>query len=110
LRQVAASRNTRSGQLAGNGFEVHRWSCRIVRHVGSARDDAELGLLIEVAQRLSADDAQRELNLGMTPENRFGPYGSTTRRWIVHRRCGCARSAGAGGAAAGDQKLQRVAL
>lgn len=40
---------------------------RIVRHVGSARDEAELGLLIEEAQRLLADDAQRELDLGITP-------------------------------------------
>ena len=41
---------------------------RIVRHVGSARDDAELGLLMEQARRLLADDAQRELDLGITPK------------------------------------------
>lgn len=41
---------------------------RIIRHVGSARDDAELGLLVEEARRLLADDAQRELDLGITPK------------------------------------------
>jgi hypothetical protein len=40
---------------------------RIVRHVGSARDEAELGLLIAEARRLLADDAQGELDLGITP-------------------------------------------
>lgn len=34
---------------------------RIVRHLGSARDEAELGLLVEEAQQLLADDAQCEL-------------------------------------------------
>jgi hypothetical protein len=41
---------------------------RIVRHVGSARDEAELGLLVEEARRLLADDTQRELDLGITPK------------------------------------------
>jgi hypothetical protein len=41
---------------------------RIVRHVGSARDEAELGLLVEEARRLIADDAQHELDLGITPK------------------------------------------
>ncbi len=41
---------------------------RIVRHVGSARDEAELGLLVEEARRLLADYAQRELDLGITPK------------------------------------------
>lgn len=36
--------------------------------MGSARDDAELGLLVEEARRLLADDAQRELDLGITPK------------------------------------------
>lgn len=40
---------------------------RIVRHVGSARDEAELGLLIEEANRLLADDRQSVLDLGITP-------------------------------------------
>ena len=40
---------------------------RIVRHVGSARDEAELGLLIEEANRLLVDDEQGVLELGITP-------------------------------------------
>jgi hypothetical protein len=40
---------------------------RIVRHVGSARNEAELGLLIEEAHRLLADDQQGVLDLGITP-------------------------------------------
>jgi len=31
---------------------------RIVRHLGSAHDEAELGLLIEHAQQLFIDDSQ----------------------------------------------------
>lgn len=40
---------------------------RIVRHVGSARDEADLGLLMEEAHRLLADDTQGVLDLGLTP-------------------------------------------
>jgi hypothetical protein len=40
---------------------------RIVRHVGSARDEAELGLLMEEAHRLLADDRQGVLDLGISP-------------------------------------------
>lgn len=40
---------------------------RIVRHVGSARDEAELGLLVEEARRLLTDDRQGMLDLGITP-------------------------------------------
>jgi hypothetical protein len=43
---------------------------RIVRHVGSARDQAELGLLMEEAQRLLEDDRQGVLDLGITPQAR----------------------------------------
>jgi hypothetical protein len=43
---------------------------RIVRHVGSARDEAELGLLMEKAQRLLEDDQQGVLDLGITPQAR----------------------------------------
>ncbi len=39
---------------------------RIVRHVGSAHDEAELGLLVEEARRLLSDDAQGVLDLGIT--------------------------------------------
>jgi hypothetical protein len=40
---------------------------RIVRHVGSARDEAELGLLLEQARRLLEDDRQGVLDLGIAP-------------------------------------------
>lgn len=59
---------TASGATAVQIAESVDGRRRIVRHVGSARDEAELGLLIEQAQRLLADDAQRELDLGITPK------------------------------------------
>jgi hypothetical protein len=40
---------------------------RIVRHVGSARDEGELGLLIDQARQLLVDDRQGVLDLGITP-------------------------------------------
>ena len=58
---------TASGATA---VQIAEWSGgrrRIVRHVGSARDEAELGLLIEQAHRLLEDDGQGVLNLGLTP-------------------------------------------
>ena len=57
---------TASGSTAVQIAESVGGRRRIVRHVGSARDDAELGLLIEAAQRLLADDTQGELDLGIT--------------------------------------------
>ena len=59
---------TASGATAVQIAESVDGRRRIVRHVGSARDAAELGLLIEQARRLLADDAQRELDLGITPK------------------------------------------
>ncbi|BBY58942.1 IS1634 family transposase [Mycolicibacterium sarraceniae] len=59
---------TASGATAVQIAEFVDGRRRIVRHVGSARDDAELGLLIEQARRLLTDDAQRELDLGITPK------------------------------------------
>jgi len=41
-----------------------------VRHVGSAHDEAELGLLMEEAHRLLEDDRQGVLDLGITPQAR----------------------------------------
>ncbi len=38
--------------------------------MGSARDEAELGLLMEEAQRLLEDDRQGVLDLGITPQAR----------------------------------------
>ncbi|HUO38739.1 MAG TPA: IS1634 family transposase [Mycobacterium sp.] len=59
---------TASGATAVQIAESVNGQRRIVRHVGSARDEAELGLLVEEARRLLADDAQRELDLGITPK------------------------------------------
>jgi hypothetical protein len=59
---------TASGATAVQIAESVGGQRRIVRHVGSARDDAELGLLVERARQLLADDAQRELDLGITPK------------------------------------------
>lgn len=59
---------TASGATAVQIAESVDGRRRIVRHVGSARDDAELGLLLEAAQRLLADDSQGELDLGITPK------------------------------------------
>ena len=59
---------TASGATAVQIAESVDGRRRIVRHVGSARDDAELGLLIEEARRLLADDSQGELDLGITPK------------------------------------------
>ena len=38
-----------------------------MRHLGSAHDETELGLLTEEAHRLLADDEQGVLDLGITP-------------------------------------------
>src|SRR5215207_10964847 len=58
---------TASGSTAVQIAESVAGQRRIVRHVGSARDEAELGLLIEEAHRLLADDRQGVLDLGITP-------------------------------------------
>lgn len=59
---------TGSGATAVQIAESVRGKRRIVRHVGSARDEVELGLLVEQAQQLLADDAQGVLDLGITPQ------------------------------------------
>ena len=61
---------TASGATAVQIAESVDGRRRIVRHVGSARDEAELGLLMEQARQLLVDDAQRELDLGITPKAR----------------------------------------
>ena len=58
---------TASGATAVQIAESVAGRRRIVRHVGSARDEAELGLLVAEAHRLLADDAQGILDLGITP-------------------------------------------
>ena len=58
---------TASGATAVQIAESVAGRRRIVRHVGSARDEAELGLLMEEARRLLDDDRQGVLDLGVTP-------------------------------------------
>ena len=43
---------------------------RIVKHVGSAHDDAQLGVLVAQAEALLADPGQGELELGLEPTAR----------------------------------------
>jgi Transposase DDE domain len=59
---------TASGATAVQIAESVDGRRRIVRHVGSARDEAELGLLVEQARTLLANEAQGELDLGITPK------------------------------------------
>jgi Transposase DDE domain len=61
---------TASGSTAVQIAESVAGRRRIVRHVGSARDEGELGLLMEEAQRLLEDDRQGVLDLGITPQAR----------------------------------------
>src|SRR5215211_859975 len=58
---------TASGATAVQIAESVGGRRRIVRHVGSARDEVELGLLLEEAHRLLADDRQGMLDLGIAP-------------------------------------------
>ena len=58
---------TASGATAVQIAESVGGRRRIVRHVGSARNEADLGLLMEEARRLLADDRQGVLDLGITP-------------------------------------------
>ena len=58
---------TASGATAVQIAESVAGQRRIVRHVGSARDEADLGLLMERARRLLDDDRQGVLDLGITP-------------------------------------------
>jgi hypothetical protein len=84
---------TASGATAVQIAESVGGRRRIVRHVGSARDEAELGLLIAEANRLLARDAQHELDLGLTPvapkavmipapTQRLFPGAREGRRWV----------------------------
>jgi len=68
---------TASGSTAVQIAESVWGRRRILRHVGSARDDAELGLLIEAAQRLLADDSQGELDLGLFVNESASVVGGT---------------------------------
>lgn len=63
IRKVRTDSGATAVQIAESVSGRHR----IVCHVGSARDEAELGLLIEEANRLLIDDQQGFLDLGITP-------------------------------------------
>lgn len=58
IRRVRTASGATAVQLA-EYVDARR---RIVRHVGSAHDELELGLLMGEARRLLADDAQGELD------------------------------------------------
>ena len=58
---------TASGATAVQIAESVQGQRRIVAHLGSARTEAELGLLVERARALLTDDAQGELDLGVEP-------------------------------------------
>lgn len=58
---------TASGATAVQIAESVNGRRRIVRHLGSARDEAELGVLLEQAEQLLIDDSQQTLDLGLTP-------------------------------------------
>jgi Transposase DDE domain len=88
---------TASGATAVQIAESVGGKRRIVRHVGSARDEAELGLLMAEAQHLLADDAQHELDLGLTPTvpkamlvpapaQELIPGEPAVRRWVRRPR------------------------
>jgi hypothetical protein len=64
---------TASGATAVQIAESVDGRRRIVRHVGSARDEAELGLLLAQARDLLADDLQGVLDLGMHVPQRVRP-------------------------------------
>ncbi|MGB7963996.1 MAG: IS1634 family transposase [Propionicimonas sp.] len=86
---------TASGATAVQIAESVAGRRRIVRHVGSARDEVELGLLMAKARRLVADEAQGELDLGLSlPTSKvalvpapaatlFGAPGSSSSRRAV---------------------------
>lgn len=57
---------TASGATAVQIAESVGGRRRIVRHVGSAHDEAELGLLMAQASKLLQDDAQGQLDLGLS--------------------------------------------
>ena len=64
---------TASGSTAVQIAESVDGRRRIVRHVGSARDEAELGLLLAQARGLLENDLQGVLDLGMQVPQRVRP-------------------------------------
>ena len=64
---------TASGATAVQIMESVGGRRRIVRHVGSAHDAAELGVLVDAAHEMLTDDAQGLLDLGMSVPRRATP-------------------------------------
>ena len=64
---------TASGATAVQIIESVGGQRRIVRHVGSAHDEVELGVLMDAAHEMLADDAQGLLDLGMSVPRRATP-------------------------------------
>ncbi len=64
---------TASGATAVQIVESVGGRRRIVRHVGSAHDEVELGVLMDAAHEMLADDAQGLLDLGMSVPRRATP-------------------------------------
>jgi hypothetical protein len=58
---------------------------RIVRHVGSAKDEATLGLLMEQARDLLKDDLQGTLDLGMEIPQRQAQLLREPRQPVLFR-------------------------
>jgi len=58
---------TGSGATAVQIMESVNGKRRVVQHIGSARGDAELGLLITKARELLDNDRQGQLDLGLAP-------------------------------------------
>lgn len=77
---------TASGATAVQIVESVGGRRRIVRHVGSAHDEAELGLLIAQANELIADDLQGVLDLGMVvPQRAAALLGPPSQPVLVDR-------------------------
>ena len=73
---------TKTGATAVQIAESVGGRRRIVRHVGSVHDEAELGLLIAQAEEFLAGDRQATLDLGPTPtvaHSRISPDPSPPR-------------------------------
>jgi len=68
---------TASGATAVQIIESVGGRRRIVRHVGSAHDEVELGMLIDAAREMLTDDAQGLLDLGMSVPRRATPLART---------------------------------
>ncbi|WP_062522043.1 IS1634 family transposase [Demequina silvatica] len=64
---------TASGATAVQIMESVGGRRRIVRHVGSAHDEVELGVLMDTAHEMLTDDAQGLLDLGMSVPRRATP-------------------------------------